>query len=140
MKIYVASGWRNQHYPSVVAALRDAGHVVLDWRNPAPGNHGFAWSEIDPNWQKWTIRQFRESLNHPLAVRGFHSDFSFMQEADVCVLLHPCGHSAHLEAGWFCGQGKPCLFLALEPIEPELMYGLGAGILDSVADVVRVLS
>lgn len=34
MKIYVASSWRNTYYPSVVSALRDAGHDVYDFRNP----------------------------------------------------------------------------------------------------------
>ncbi|MCQ2145827.1 MAG: hypothetical protein MJY72_08790 [Bacteroidales bacterium] len=37
MKIYVASSWRNPHYPAVVAALRDAGFDVYDFRNPGDG-------------------------------------------------------------------------------------------------------
>lgn len=44
-----------------------------------------------------------------------------MKWADVCVLVMPCGRSAHLEAGWFVGAGKPTLIL-LENGEPELMY------------------
>ena len=35
-KIYVASSWRNREQPSVVKALREAGHEVYDFRNPAP--------------------------------------------------------------------------------------------------------
>lgn len=54
MKIYVASSWRNKIQPLVVLALREAGHEVYDFRNPAPGNTGFQWSEIDPAWQSWT--------------------------------------------------------------------------------------
>lgn len=50
MKIYVASSWRNEFYPSVVSALRDAGHVVYDFRNPPSGGHGFKWSEISPDY------------------------------------------------------------------------------------------
>jgi hypothetical protein len=38
--------------------------------------------------------------------------------------LHsPCGRSAHLEAGWAIGQGKPTAILLHEDkFEPELMY------------------
>ena len=38
MHIYVASSWRNTYYPDVVAALRNAGHEVYDFRNPPTGN------------------------------------------------------------------------------------------------------
>jgi nucleoside 2-deoxyribosyltransferase len=44
-----------------------------------------------------------------------------MQWADAGVLLLPCGRSAHLEAGYFVGSGKP-LFVLLADGEPELMY------------------
>ena len=40
-KIYVASSWRNQHYPEVVRRLREAGHEVYDFRNPPHGGAGF---------------------------------------------------------------------------------------------------
>lgn len=45
-----------------------------------------------------------------------------MKWADACVLLLPSGMSAHLEAGWFSGAGKPVAVLAPEIREPELMY------------------
>ncbi len=54
MRIYVASSWRNAHQPELVKALQDAGHEVYDFRHPAPGNEGFQWSQIDPNWKDWT--------------------------------------------------------------------------------------
>ena len=37
-KIYVASSWRNEYYPEVVAKLREAGHDVYDFRNPPSGD------------------------------------------------------------------------------------------------------
>mgnify|MGYP000895361354 FL=1 len=46
-----------------------------------------------------------------------------MHEADYCVLLLPCGRSAHSEAGWMKGQGKKVFILDLsEHPTPELMY------------------
>lgn len=127
MKIYVASSWRNDYQPEIVRALRELGHDVYDFKNPAPGDNGFHWSEIDPAWQKWTVEQYITSLYHPVAVAGFDSDFSAMQWADACVLVMPCGRSAHIEAGYFVGAGKPLLILASDA-EPELMYKMADSI------------
>lgn len=124
MKLYVASSWRCQHYTSVLEALRADGHSCYDFRNPWPGNQGFKWSDAfqDPDWKNSTQGQFAAALQHPIAQRGFRADFEAMHEADACVMVLPCGRSAHLEAGWFCGRGKPCWIYAPEPTEPELMY------------------
>lgn len=121
-RIYVASSWRNEHQPLVVAALRGAGHEVYDFRNPAPGNRGFAWSQIDPAWQAWTTEQYRAALTHPIAASGFAHDVGAMEWAtDFCLVL-PSGRSAHLEAGWAMGRGKPCSIYSPTLQEPELMY------------------
>jgi nucleoside 2-deoxyribosyltransferase len=58
---------------------------------------------------------------HTLCYFGFMNDFEAMQWADACVLVMPCGRSAHLEAGYFVGAGKP-LYILLSDGEPELMY------------------
>lgn len=50
MKIYLASSWRNQSQPHAVKFLREAWHEVYDFRNPADGQNGFGWSEIDKTW------------------------------------------------------------------------------------------
>ena len=122
-KIYVASSWRNPYQQNIVRALESEGHEVYDFLHPAPGNEGFHWSAIDPEWKDWTAAGLRKGLRHDIAKAGFGLDFGAMKWADQCVLVLPCGRSAHLEAGWFMGQGKPVTILALvEPIEPELMY------------------
>lgn len=122
MKIYVASSWRNQIQPSVVAALRNDGHKVYDFRNPVPGNDGFRWTEIDPNWLNWTPDQYRRALKHPIAMRGFRYDMESLSQCDACVLVLPSGRSASFEFGWAVGQGKHGAVLMVEPCEPELMY------------------
>ena len=133
MKIYVASSWKNEKQPAVVQELRAAGHEVYDFKS----NAGFGWSMIDPAWEKWTVEQYREALSHPLAIKGFLSDQQAMEWADCCVLVLPCGASAHLEAGWFLGQDKNC-FILLDPssLRPELMYALPlAEICSSVSEI-----
>src|SRR6266852_2802486 len=122
-KIYVASSWRNPEHPIVVEMLRQLGHEVYDFRNPAPGNIGFSWSEVDPDWLGWNLWAYRQFLEADVAVEGFGLDFAAMEWADTFVLVLPCGRSAHLEAGWAIGQGKPtCLLLHEDKFEPELMY------------------
>lgn len=124
MKLYVASSWRNEYQPAVVLDLRDCDHDVYDFRNPNSGDTGFHWSDIDQKWETWTPKQFIEGLSHDVAIQGFKSDAEAMDWADACVLVLPCGRSAHLEAGWFVGENKP-LFILISPDvenEPELMY------------------
>lgn len=131
MKIYVASSWRNDYQPAVVAALRMAGNEVYDFRNPSPGNTGFAWSEIDPDWRNWTSEEYKKALIHPVSEAGFKLDFDAMKWADACVMVLPCGRSANTEAGWMKGAGKKVW--VYQPIrqEPELMYKIFDGIITS---------
>ena len=123
MKIYVASSWRNARQPNIVTELRCAGHETYDFRNPTPDNYGFQWSAIDPEWQSWSPDKYIQALTHPIAEQGYKYDIDAMTWADACVLVMPCGRSAHLELGWFAGQGKLSCILhdPLDPIEPELM-------------------
>ena len=135
MRIYVASSWRNGYQQAVVAALRSRGHEVYDFRNPCEGNTGFHWSEIDPEWQQWTEEEFISGLQHPIAEHGFGFDWRAMQLADACVLVLPCGRSAHLEAGWFVGSKRPLYILTDDSSEPELMYKMATGLYTSFAEL-----
>lgn len=124
MKIYAASSWRNVYQPRVVQLLRLFTHEVYDFRNPAPGNDGFRWSEIDGGWQGWTKEEYRNALQHPVAQQGFKFDLDAMKWADTCLLIMPCGRSAHLELGWCAGAGKATAVYYPDgdyDFEPELM-------------------
>lgn len=124
----------------MVTVLRASGHEVYDFRNPEPGDNGFQWSEIDPDWRLWTSAQFVSALQHPIAVSGFGKDWQAMQWCDACVLVLPCGRSAHLEAGWAIGQGKPTLILLDTESEPELMYNMAAKCVTSLDELVSALA
>lgn len=140
MKIYVASSWRNTRQPAVVAALRAAGHVVYDFKNPREGDVGFSWKQIlDKKPQDWTPREYRdEVLTHTRASEGFSLDMNALTLCDACVLVLPCGRSAHLELGYATGAGKRTIVLLDDRIdEPELMYLMNTSIaltLDEVID------
>lgn len=106
MKIYVASSWRNPWQPGVVGLLRSLGHDVYDFREPIPGDNGFHWSEVDPEWRQWTAERYRNGLKHEIARRGFKSDADALQWADACVAVQPYGTSTAIEVGWAAGAGK----------------------------------
>jgi hypothetical protein len=113
------------------------GHEVYDFKNPEEnGGTGFHWSEIDPDWQRWSPEQFRESLTNPIAEHGFKRDFDAMAWADAFVLVMPCGRSAHLEAGWAVGAKKP-LAIYLSDGEPELMYGMASKLVVGLKELVE---
>lgn len=131
MKIYVASSWRNKYQQQVVKFLRLLGHEVYDFQNPPNGSEGFAWSDIDKKWQQWTTEEYINALKNPIAENGFNSDFDGMKWADCCVMVLPCGRSANTEAGWMKGVGKKVYVFSPEKEEPELMYKIYDGIIDS---------
>lgn len=141
MKIYVASSWRNDYQQDVVADLRNNGHEVYDFKNPSKEDKGFAWSDIDKKWQEWNNEEYINALKNPIAKKGFANDFNAMIWADACVLVMPCGRSAHVEAGWMQGWGKPTIILLQRSAaaEPELMYKLFHRVTDSIEDVNRIL-
>lgn len=139
-KIYVASSWRNSYYPEVVEKLREAGHDVYDFRNPPSGDEGFKWSGVDEDYMEWSPERYRDMLHHEKAERQFKNDIEAMEACDMCVLVLPCGRSAHTEAGWFAGRGKRTIAYIPERQEPELMYKLFDEVCCSLEEVVRSLS
>ena len=149
-KIYVASSWRNKYYPEVVARLRAAGHQVYDVRIPgsvipgltgdlSPGANGFHWTDIDQNAPNWTFNEYKEGLRHPLAERQFTADLEALAWADTCVLVLPCGRSAHTEAGWMAGAGKKVIVYIPEMVEPELMYKLFDDVVGNLDELISAI-
>lgn len=131
--IYVASSWRNTFQPEVVAALREDGHEVYDFKD----SEGFHWSEVDEEWEDWPrdIRKYLEGLTHPCSNRGFKRDMAALQNCDVCVYVMPCGVSASWEAGWAVGAGKPVVVYVPGLREPDLMVKMANFITDDLRQV-----
>lgn len=135
-KIYIASSWRNQHQNSVVLACRSLGHEVYDFKNPKEGEPGFSWSHIDINWKDWTPTDYMRILDHEIVNRGYLNDQQGLDWCDTCILLLPCGRSAHLEAGWCIGANKPtAVFISNEKFEPDLMYLMASLITDRIEGI-----
>lgn len=137
MKIYIASSWRNQYQSEVVQKLRALGHKVYDFRGPGDGwggdgegAGGFAWSEVDSAWQSWPsdIGRYLRGLEHPRAIEGFKRDMDALRACDACILVNPCGQSAHAELGWACGAGKLTAVYCPAIREPDLMVKMAGHI------------
>lgn len=121
-RVYVASSWRNTIQQTICQLLVEAGHQIYDFRNP-PGQAGFAWRDIEDGWKEWSNEKYRDILlHHPKAAHGFTADMRGMLWADTCVLVLPCGRSAHLEGGWFAGAGRRLIVYMPAKEEPDLMY------------------
>ncbi len=142
MKIYVASSWRCEAQAGVVARLRDEGHEVYDFKNPSPGNVGFGWKQCSPKPPtEWTAQEFIDVLDTQRAREGFWLDMKALKWCEACVLVRPCGRSAHLELGYAVGAGKLSIVLLTEPppFEPELMYLMCDRICTSLDETVGFL-
>lgn len=148
--IYVASSWQNILHVGVVAALKSAARMQgdqflpYDFRNPSSNDTGFHWTDVGMptyNLQKdYTVPtvpfdEYIKGISHPLAEKGFDNDFQAMQTCDTCVLVLPCGRSAHLELGWFVGQGRRTAILGEAEMTPELMYKMVDYIAPSLFDL-----
>lgn len=141
-RIYVASSWRNQDQPLVVEKLRGEGHEVYDFRHPAEGNDGFTWKNVMPSWSPSgggtvPVEEYVANIGHPKAVEGFGLDFDAMKWADTCVLVLPCGRSAHLELGWAVGAHRRTAIILDGPnVVPELMYRMVDLLATDVGEVI----
>lgn len=138
--IYVASSWRNPYYLGILDCLDQWAIEYYNWRD----EEGFHWSEVfgTESVDHWTEpippHKFVEAMQHHRAISGFERDMQHLREADAVVLLLPCGKSAHLEAGWAVGAGKPvALYTGHESLQPELMYGMFNVILDDITELMH---
>lgn len=141
--LYVASSWRNPYYTALINKLHTDGFHIWDWRNP-PDTHGqpFRWQDVEPEYKHGDLVStdaYRNWLIHPAAERGYKSDHTGMETCDIGVLLLPSGRSAHTEAGFIRGRGKPVFVMRPDDEEPDLMYKLYSGIFSEYGELLAAL-
>lgn len=140
MNVYLASSWRNKYHEGILKLIKDAGHEVYDFKNPAPGEHGFSWKSLGQgDTFNWSAEKYREILYHPVSEKAFWYDMWALDEADLVVLLLPSGRSAHSEAAYHCGRNKPVIVHLPERIEPELMYKMFNAITINNVELISLL-
>lgn len=151
-RIYLASSWRNPHHRTYMIHLKNWGHQVYDFtakdQTITIGGQeckGFSWQQIGApeDLSQWEWHQYVAAItSHGAAAAGYLSDLRHMEWADTCVLLLPCGRSAHLEAGYMKGRNKRVIIHCPEKsafVEPELMYLLADNLTFSDHELSEVL-
>lgn len=144
MKIYIASSWKNEKGAIKLAQyLRRWGHEVDCFCDPSCPRYIFHWTEFvntPEELQKYDALSF---LDDERTVKAFLEDRKWLDWADAVVILMPCGKSAHLEAGYAVGQGKPVFAYGRFPKgEFDVMYGFFDGLyriegLDRMRDAIN---
>jgi hypothetical protein len=142
--VYVASSWRNPLQADAVSALRAAGISTYDYRHPFGGSKGFGWHEVgSPHpqgaHQPVSPDVYLDMIAHPRADEAYHdNDLAAMHWCSHLIMVLPCGRSAHAEAGWAAGMGKhTAVWLAEDPMEPELMYKMFEFMTPSLPDIIE---
>lgn len=138
MKIYIASSWKNDVEAIHLAdALRAAGHEVDCFCDTSTGRYVFHFSEVGPLDEIDAITFLRDAR----AQRAYHEDKKHIDWADAVVMLHPCGKSSHLEAGYAVGAGKKLFMLGEFPKgEFDVMYGFANSLHRNIDDLFTALS
>lgn len=138
LEVYISDYLQKNASPQDLENHIDIADWLIRW-NPHHGGNGFHWTDIDENAPNWSFEQYAEGLHHPLAEKQFSADLEALEWADTCVLVLPCGRSAHTEAGWMAGAGKRVIAYIPEMVEPELMYKLFDGVVGSIDELIQSL-
>lgn len=134
MKIYVASSWRTPTHPEVVMALRDAGHLVYDYRAKS-----FNWTDIGLDNFDASHAELMTVFEREDVLSKFNQDDVALEWAEALVLVLPAGRSAHTEFGYMCGQNKYTVII-WSPSEPELLHLMADKIVPDVAGAIQYLA
>ena len=110
-RVYIASSWRNPLHDAVVTELKAAAIAHYNYREPAPGEAGFSWREIEESWQDWTTERYLSALRSPIAEAAYQRDLSGLYWANTLLLVCPSGRSAFWELGFAFGRGKRTIVL-----------------------------
>ena len=137
MKLYIASSWRlEKGLLQLAKSLRSHHHEVDCFCDPSSGRYVFHWSEFSgPGVTKEEAERLRfkydakSFIDDHRVQRAFDEDKAWLDWAEGVVLVVPSGRSAHLEAGYAVGQGKPIWVWGLFPKgEFDVMYRFADGL------------
>ena len=139
-KIYVASSWRNTNHQRLISQLRDFGHKVYDFTKPNGEEMPSVWDGIHLNNDRCSSTEYAEAISNPEVIKRYNEHYKAMTAADTCILLLPCGNSAHAEAGFMSGMSKRVFVFSYDnELKPELMYRLFDGYTNKIIDLLMWL-
>lgn len=108
MNIYISSSWKNrQRVREVAVALREYGHEVYDFTDPAcrktpeipPERFPVQWDPEIGSYAEYitSVPEWRQAVECNRAA---------LDRCDAVVLLLPCGADAHADWAYAVGRGK----------------------------------
>ncbi len=128
MRIYVAGSFKNAERIRVIGdALRLSGYDVYVFCDEDEPTYRLS-QELRKDVDVKTLTPQAIQSNKTLLTIGSLNYMRLIQ-CDALVLVLPCGRSAHLEAGWMCGQHRPVYVIGpMVPGEFDAMYIMVNGI------------
>lgn len=128
MRIYVAGSFKNAERIRVIGdALRLSGYEVYVFCDEHEPTYRLS-QELRQDVDVTTLTPQAIQTNKTLLTIGSLNYMRLIQ-CDALVLVLPCGRSAHLEAGWMCGQNRPVYVIGpMVPGEFDAMYVMVDGI------------
>lgn len=130
--VYIGGSMSNRDgIAKVAAVLRIRGLVPFyDWIMPG--------EETDQKWREFSERMgetYLDALESAHAKNVFEFDKRWLDRSDAFVLVLPAGRSAHLEAGYMIGQGKPvAILLEEENSRWDVMYRFAGLVTDDATE------
>lgn len=109
MKIYIIGTFKNDRVEPLGDKLRSLGFEVFDsWRGTHPESDQVMW-----RYEQNRGHSYKEALRGLAAQNAFQFDKKHLDESDLAIMVMDAGRSAHIEAGYMIGRGKP-VFVLLE--------------------------
>jgi nucleoside 2-deoxyribosyltransferase len=135
-KIYLIGSLKNRNIIPLANKIRELGYDVFDdWISPG--------EEADEKWQAYEAergRAYDEAINGFHAQTVFNYDLRHLTEADIVIMVLPCGKSGHLEFGWSIGRGKTGFILFDgEPDRYDIMYKFADALYFNTDDLIGAL-
>ena len=110
MKIYLIGTFKNERIEPLGDKLRKMGFEVFDsWRGTHPESDQVMW-----RYERNRGHSYKEALRGLAAQNAFQFDKRHLDDSDAAILVMDAGRSAHIEAGYMVGRGKP-VYVLLEP-------------------------
>jgi nucleoside 2-deoxyribosyltransferase len=129
IKIYVPSSLNIEYRLEIIDLLREVREEVCD----------LVFKKVSSHRNKscsWNAREHEEFLNTSFQSYNYLQRLYVMKHADMCVLVLPCDQSAHMEAGFMVGLGKPLHIVMPGRYKPETMYKAADSINENAEELI----
>jgi len=107
LSIYISSSWKNRELVRNLAdRLSQDGHSVYDFTNPKCRKTPEIPPERFPEQFDPEIHTYSQYINRPEWKGAIDENRMAIEQADLIILLLPCGNDAHADWAFGVGMGK----------------------------------